>query len=115
MVQEIDFFLKKRNLLSIEIEQLEIEKNNLSTNKSNNARLSEITAEIYGKQLSIEFFTRQISIVFNHLKATEVNQNRFCFLHVPLSLTTEEWTTYLAEKGMEHWLTQNAKTIKNSN
>jgi hypothetical protein len=86
LVQEAEFFIKKRDDLVAENEKLLFEKNELDKTKTDALGLRDVQNKINANLLSIKFFEKQICVVIHDMKILADGRKRVCYF-----LQNEQW------------------------
>ena len=95
MLEEIEFFIKKRDHLILQNETLLIEKQQLSVSAlSDQQRKLEIERSVAANTLSVGFFERQISTALHDFRMLEVNDKRRCLLKLERKMSLEEFKEF---------------------
>lgn len=102
LVQEIDFFMNKKQSATNRIQELENELENIKTSGKGKSEAGPINAEINGLKISIGLFTRQISRAVYELKTREDKRERRCHLLKPIELDAASWKSMLEEEGLQN-------------
>jgi hypothetical protein len=89
LLEEIEFFVKKRNELVEAKESLALERNSLEQTKSDPHRLQTVKTEISANDLSVRFFNRQISVALHDYRIREDKLKKACYFLQEKELTNE--------------------------
>ena len=87
LLEEIEFFITKRDQLLTQNESLLLEQQKLDESKTDAYRLQEIKRTVMTNQLSVKFFERQISVAMHDYRVLENKRKNVCFF-----LKDQPWT-----------------------
>lgn len=102
LVQEIDFFMNKKQKIIEKTQELENELANIATSGKSSGEVGAIQAELNGLKISRGFFDRQISTAVYELKTRDNKRERRCFFLKPVDLQPADWTAMLEQEGLQN-------------
>lgn len=104
LIQEVNFFMDRKAETLARLAELENTLANLTQLNKTSGEISDLKNQVNGLKLSVGFFDRHISTAVYELRTRNNKWNRRVFLWKPLSLTPDDWQSFLHTEGLQHVL-----------
>ena len=95
LLEEIEFFVTKRDQLLTQNENLLLEQQKLAESKTDSYRLQEIKRIVVSNQLSVKFFERQIGVAMHDYRVLENKRRNVCFFPKEQPWTMEQFRQFI--------------------